>query len=85
MDEIQGESKYFDTSTNFPVKILAVKIDWLFLQGYENEALVFLQSLTDNSDSLDVFKIQPVIMIVEFLFNSFKTRLYRQQLPIFFM
>jgi len=57
MDEIYGESKYFDSSTNFPVKILAVNIDWLFKQGLEMEALTFLTSLTDDSDSLDVFKI----------------------------
>jgi hypothetical protein len=83
MGEIPDSQKNHLKYTNYPVKVVAVPIDWLMNQKKDSySALNFLKSLIDK-DNVEVFKIQSIEMIVELLFSRFRVHIYSQQIPVF--
>ena len=72
MDEIAEKT---NNGISYPVKILSVDISWLFDPNQEQDGLKFLRAMIDK-DNVEVFKIKSIEMIVEFLFSSFKIKLY---------
>ena len=63
---------------NYTVQVKAISINWLI----HHEGLSFLKAIIRHGD-VEIFKIDTVEMIVEYLFQNFKTKLLIQSVPIF--
>jgi len=63
-----GEEIKSKTKKSFPVKMLALQVDWL-LQDYNGKE--FLNQVLMNED-LEIFNVPAIVMIIDFLYGNFR-------------
>lgn len=68
-----------ENATSFPSKVIAVKIDWII---NEPEGQDFLNAILDCED-MELYKIQTLHCIIEFLYSKYKSVLLKILLPTF--
>jgi hypothetical protein len=67
------------TKNNYPVRVVAVEIGWLLNSPH---GLAFLKSL-HQSEALDLFEIECIYILIEYLYRAFKRPTLNVKLPIY--
>jgi len=75
------ENKVDDACKSFPVKISALKVNWI-LDQESKYGKNFLSALI-NSENLDIFECEYVILLTEYLYKHYKNRLIWVRLPFY--
>ena len=66
-------------NTNFPIKMTALRVDWII---NDPNGKKFLQALC-NSENQELLNSQSVIVIVEFLYKNYRSAVLMQSLPFY--
>lgn len=66
-------------ATSFPAKVISVRIEWILK---EPEGQDFLNAILDSED-MELYKIQTLQCIIEFLYSKYKSVLLWILLPTF--
>lgn len=64
--------------TNFPIKMFALKVDWIVSE----EGKRFLQAVC-NSENQELFNTKTVLVIVEFIYFKYRTAVLKNSLPFY--
>jgi len=72
------EDKENDSYSNFPIKMVALRVSWLF----EKHGKRLLEAYLD-SEKLEIFECPTNVVIIEFLYKHFKKAILRQNFPIY--
>jgi hypothetical protein len=68
-----------ETEKSYPVKIVGLRVGWII---NEPEGKKFLQSILYSSN-LELYSIESIQMIIEFLFQQFKKIILMVFLPLY--
>ena len=71
-----GEDKTNQSNKNYPIKMVALRINWILEDAGKN----YLQALLEQ-ESLDLFTSMTNVVIIEFLYKHFKTKILKTKFP----
>lgn len=66
---------------SFPVNVVAMRIDWI-LDTKKPEGRKFLKAIL-QSNNLDLYEVESLQMLIEFLYQMFKNVVLTIQMPLF--
>jgi len=69
---------YNDFYTNFPVKMAALRVDWIITKKGKK----FLQAIC-NSENQEIFNTPTILVIIEFLYFKHRNQVLRESLPFY--
>lgn len=73
-----NEDKNNESFSNYPIKMMALRVSWLF----EKDGKRLLEAYLD-SEKLELFECMPNVVIIEFLYKHFKKSIVYRNFPIY--
>ena len=78
-------SKWFPEKSNkelsYPVKIVALNVGWLL---HKEQGFEFLRAIDENQ-SMELYNIQAVQMMIELLYDTFRNKIYKWKAGIYLL
>lgn len=74
------ERKEIISYNNYPVKLTALRMQWIF----ETDGKLFLEAILNSSD-LTIYNNKTMVVIIEFLYQYYKDTVLRTSLPVYFV
>ena len=73
-----GEDKENDKFKNYPIKMKALRAEWIM----QEEGKDFLQACL-RSENQDIFRSKTIIVITEFLYMHYRKKVLKSKFPIY--
>jgi len=74
------EDKKNQNYNNYPVKITALRMQWIF----EKDGKLLLEAILNSSD-LNIYNNKTMVVIIEFLYQYYRNKVLNFTLPIYFV
>jgi hypothetical protein len=78
--EKMHERKDILAYSNYPVKLTALRMQWIFT----DDGKLLLEAILNSSD-LTIYNNKTLVVIIEFLYQYYKNRVLVTSLPVYFV